>query len=54
MSKMATADYLKTHFAEDVNFSKIYRYMDKLYNTQKGGCAAYQRGAYVFGIGWKS
>ena len=24
MSKMATADYLKTHFDEDVNLSKIY------------------------------
>ncbi len=35
MSKMATADYLKTHFDEDVNLSKIYRYMDKLYNTQQ-------------------
>lgn len=35
MSKMATADYLKTHFDEDVDLSKIYRYMDKLYNTQK-------------------
>lgn len=35
MSKMATADYLKTHFDEDVNLSRIYRYMDKLYNTQQ-------------------
>lgn len=35
MSKMATADYLKSHFDEDVNLSKIYRYMDKLYNTQQ-------------------
>ena len=35
MSKMATADYLKTHFDEDVNLSKIYRYMDKLCNTQQ-------------------
>ena len=35
MSKMATADYLKSHFDEDVNLSKIYRYMDKLYNTEK-------------------
>ena len=35
MSKMATADYLKTHFDEDVNLSKIYRYMDKLYNSQQ-------------------
>lgn len=35
MSKMATADYLKNHFDEDVNLSRIYRYMDKLYNTQQ-------------------
>lgn len=35
MSKMATVDYLKSHFDEDVNLSKIYRYMDKLYSTQK-------------------
>ena len=35
MSKMATADYLKSHFDEDVNLSRIYRYMDKLYNTQQ-------------------
>lgn len=35
MSKMATVDYLKSHFAEDVNLSKIYRYLDKLYNTQQ-------------------
>lgn len=35
MSKMATADYLKAHFDEDVNLSKLYRYMDKLYNTQQ-------------------
>lgn len=35
MSKMATADYLKSHFDEDVNLSKIYRYLDKLYNTQQ-------------------
>lgn len=27
--------YLKSHFDEDVNLSKIYRYMDKLYSTQK-------------------
>lgn len=33
MSKMATVDYLKSHFDEDVNLSKIYRYLDKLYNT---------------------
>lgn len=35
MSKMATADYLKSHFDEDVNLSRIYRYLDKLYNTQQ-------------------
>lgn len=35
MSKMATVDYLKSHFDEDVDLSKIYRYLDKLYNTQK-------------------
>lgn len=36
MSKMATVDYLKSHFDEDVDLNKIYRYLDKLYNTQKG------------------
>ncbi|MGN1257141.1 MAG: hypothetical protein ACI4UA_08265 [Bacteroidaceae bacterium] len=35
MSKMATAGYLKSHFDEDVSLSKIYRYLDKLYNTQQ-------------------
>ena len=35
MSKMATAEYLKSHFDEDVNLCKIYRYLDKLYNTQQ-------------------
>lgn len=35
MSKMATVDYLKSHFDEDVNLSKIYRYLDKLYNYQQ-------------------
>ena len=35
MSKMATVDYLKSHFDEDVNLSKIYRYLDKLYNTHQ-------------------
>lgn len=31
MSKMATVDYLKSHFDEDVDLNKIYRYLD----TQK-------------------
>ena len=35
MSKAATVDYLKSHFEEDVTLSKIYRYLDKLYNTQQ-------------------
>jgi transposase len=35
MSKAATVDYLKSHFEEDVNLSKIYRYLDKLHKTQQ-------------------
>jgi transposase len=35
MSKLATADYLKSHFDEDVRLHRIYRYLDKLYNTQR-------------------
>ncbi len=35
MSKMATVEYLKSHFDEDVDLNKIYRYLDKLYNTQR-------------------
>jgi transposase len=35
MSKMATVEYLKSHFDEDVGLNKIYRYLDKLYNTQQ-------------------
>jgi transposase len=34
-SKRATVDYLKSHFDEDINLTKIYRYLDKLYNTQQ-------------------
>ena len=33
-SKLATVDYLKSYYDEDVDFNNIYRYMDKLYNTQ--------------------
>lgn len=35
MSKMATVDYLKSHFDEDVDLNRIYRYLDKLYNSQQ-------------------
>lgn len=33
-SKLATVDYLKSYYDEDVDLNRIYRYMDKLYNTQ--------------------
>lgn len=33
-SKLATIDYLKSYYDEDVDLNHIYRYMDKLYNTQ--------------------
>lgn len=33
-SKSATVEYLKNQFDEDVNLSKIYRYLDKLSNKQ--------------------
>lgn len=33
-SKAATAEYLKNHFDEDVDLSKIYRYLDKLNDMQ--------------------
>lgn len=35
MSKAATVDYLKSHFDEDLQLHKIYRYLDKLSNTQQ-------------------
>ena len=35
MSKTATVEYLKSYFDEDVHLHNIYRYMDKLYNTQQ-------------------
>jgi hypothetical protein len=34
-SKMATVEYLKSYYDEDVDLSRIYRYMDKLHKTQK-------------------
>ena len=35
MSKASTVDYLKSHFDEDVQLHKIYRYLDKLHSTQQ-------------------
>ena len=32
-SKSGTVDYLKSHYDEDVELSKIYRYLDKLYKN---------------------
>lgn len=34
-SKVATVDYLKSYFDEDVDLNKIYRYLDKLHDGQK-------------------
>ena len=34
-SKLATSAYLKSYFDEDISHFQIYRYMDKLYNTQQ-------------------
>ena len=33
-SKLATVDYLKSYYDEDVDLNQIFRYMDKLYNTR--------------------
>ena len=33
MSKLATVDYLQSYFDQDIQLHKIYRYLDKLYNT---------------------
>lgn len=33
-SKAVTVEYLKNHFGEDVDLSKIYRYPDKLGDVQ--------------------
>ena len=34
-SKAGTVDYLKSYFDEDVELHKIYRYLDRLHNTQQ-------------------
>lgn len=35
MSKLATIGYLKRRFDKDVALHDVYRYMDKLYRTQR-------------------
>lgn len=35
LSKASTVEYLKSHFDEDARLHRIYRYLDKLYNTQQ-------------------
>ena len=35
MSKLATVEYLKSYYDEDVNLNRIYRYMDRLYKSQQ-------------------
>ena len=35
MSKLATVEYLKSYYDEDVDLNHIYRYMDRLYKTQQ-------------------
>ena len=35
LSKSATVDYLKSHFDQDVQPQKLYRYLDKLHDSQK-------------------
>jgi transposase len=35
MSKSATLDYLKSHFNEEAQIHQLYRYLDKLHDTQK-------------------
>jgi len=34
-SKAGTVDYLKSYFDEDIALHKIYRYLDRLYNTEQ-------------------
>jgi hypothetical protein len=35
-SKAGTVDYLKSYFDEDLELHRIYRYLDRLYNTLQG------------------
>ena len=42
MSKLATVEYLKSYYDEDVDLNHIYRYMDRLYKTQRGAGPAHR------------
>ena len=35
MSKLATVQYLKSYYDEDVDLNRVYRYMDRLYKSQQ-------------------
>ena len=35
-SKLATIDYIRRYWNEDYHYQQVYRYLDTLYNTQKG------------------
>lgn len=35
LSKVATVEYLKSYYDEDINLHNIYRYMDRLYDSQR-------------------
>lgn len=35
LSKVATVEYLKSYFDEDIRLHNIYRYMDRLYSSQR-------------------
>lgn len=35
LSKVATVEYLKSYFDEDIQLHNIYRYMDRLYSSQR-------------------
>ena len=35
LSKSGTVDYLKSYFDEDIELHRIYRYLDKLHNSQR-------------------
>ncbi len=46
MSKLATVEYLKSYNYEDVDLNHIYRYMDRLYNTQQEKVQNISEGGY--------